>query len=163
MRPFLRYTALYAAVELTAVILLTWAVGIGWTLLVLAATFIVGVVLAATQLKGQVGALRQARGNPQGAVTDGVLVAAGSFLVFLPGVVSTAAGALMLAPPTRAAMRPLAAGMLSRGVMRSVGAMNLNQFADPAGRDDYIDGEVIDEPVDRPGTARTAIARRVGG
>ncbi len=163
MRPFLRYAALYAAVELTAVILLTWAVGIGWTLLVLAATFMIGVVLAATQLKGQVGAFRQARGNPRGAVTDGVLVAAGSFLVFLPGVVSTAAGALMLAPPTRAAMRPLAAGMLSRGVMRSVGAMNLNQFANPSGRGDYIDGEVIDEPVDRPGAARTAIARRVGG
>lgn len=163
MRPLLRYAALYAAVELTAVILLTWAVGIGWTLLVLAATFIVGVVLAASQLKGQVGALRRPRGNPQSAVTDGVLVAAGSFLVFLPGVVSTAVGALMLAPPTRAAMRPLAAGMLSRGVMRSVGALNLDGLVNPVGRGDYIDGEVIDEPLHRPAMARTAIARRVGG
>lgn len=163
MRPLLRYAALYAAVELAAVILLTWAVGIGWTLLVLAATFIVGVVLAASQLKGQVGSLRRARGNPQGAVTDGVLVAAGSLLVFLPGVVSTVAGALMLAPPTRAAMRPLAAGMLSRGVMRSLGAVNLDPLMNRAGRGDYIDGEVIDEPLHRSGTARTAIARRVTG
>lgn len=162
MRPLLRYAALYAAVELTAVILLVWAVGLGWTLVVLAATFMVGVVLAASQLKGQVGSIRRSRVNPQGAVADGVLVGLGSFLVFLPGLVSTAAGALMLAPLTRAAMRPLAATMLSRGAMRGLGAMNLDQVVNRAGRGDYIDGEVIGEPVHRPGAARAAIARRVG-
>lgn len=166
MRPLLRYGALYVVVELAAVLLLAHAIGLGWTLLVLAATFMVGVVLAASQLKGQVGAIRRRRGNAQAAVTDGVLVGLGSFLVFLPGLVTTAAGVLMLAPPTRTAMRPLAATMLSRGAMRGVGALNLDQMMNRVGTPfattpDYIDGEVIGEPVHRAGAVRTAVVRRV--
>ena len=172
IRPLLRYAALYAAVELAAVALLIWAVGLGWTMVVLAVTFLVGLVLAASQVKGQVGAIRKNR-SPKGAVTDGVLVGLGSFLVFVPGVVTTAAGALMLAPPTRAAMRPLAATLLGRGVVRGVSAVNLDALAglgvfttsttdNRVGRGDYIDGEVIGEPVYRSAPARTAIVRRTG-
>lgn len=171
IRPLLRYAALYAAVELAAVALLIWAVGLGWTMVVLAVAFLVGLLLAASQVKGQVGAIRKARGNPTGAVTDGVLVGLGSLLVFLPGLVTTAAGALMLAPPTRAAMRPLATTLLGRGVVRGVGAINLDSLANfgtastrvgggGVGRGDYIDGEVIGEPVHRTAPARTAIVRR---
>lgn len=162
MRPLLRYVALYAAVELTAIILLTWAVGLGWTLVALAATFMTGVVLAATQLKAQAGSIGRRRTTPQGAVADGVLVGLGSFLVFLPGPVTTAAGMLMLAPPTRAAMRPVAAAMLGRGAMRAVTALNLDDFLIRGTRGDYIDGEIIDEPVYRPGPPRAAIARYAG-
>jgi UPF0716 protein FxsA len=172
IRPLLRYVALYAAVELAAVALLILAVGLGWTLVVLAVTFLVGLVLAASQVKGQVGAIRKAR-QPKGAVTDGVLVGLGSLLVFVPGLVTTAAGALMLAPPTRAAMRPLASTLLGRGVVRGVSAMNLDSLANlgaftnsatshRVGRVDYIDGEVIGEPVHRTAPARTAIVRRAG-
>ena len=91
IRPILRYAALYAAVELAAAALLIWAIGLGWTMVVLAVAFLVGLVLAASQVKGQVGAIRKARANPQGAVADGVLVGLGTFLVFLPGLVTTAA------------------------------------------------------------------------
>lgn len=164
MRPVMRYVALYVAVEFLAVVLMVWAIGVGRTLLVLAAGFVVGVVLAGSQLKGQVGAIRQRRRTPQGAVADGVLVGLGSFLVFLPGLVSTVAGALMLAPPTRAAMRPLAAGLLDRGIMRTVGSVNFTRFERPAGYGDYIDGyidgEVVDEPVRHRGAPPAAIARR---
>ena len=142
---------MYALVELTAFALLVWAFGLGWALLIVAATFMVGVVLAASGLKGQVGAMRRARRDPHGAVADGALVGAGSFLVFLPGVVSTAVGALMLAPPTRSAMRPMAAALVTRGVMRGMTAVNLDQFnldrftgGRPLRRD-YIDGEVLGE------------------
>ena len=152
MRPLLRnparLAALYLLVELGAVVLLVRAFGWGWALLVLAVTFLVGAVLASTQLKGQVAALRQTRRNPQGAVADGMLVGLGAFLVFLPGVVSTAAGALMLAPPTRGTMRPLAETLLTRGIDRRLGTVNLSAFRDPrAGRGDYIDGQVIDGEV----------------
>lgn len=178
IRPLLRYAALYAAVELTVVALLVWAVGLGWTMVVLALAFLIGMVLSASQVKGQVGAFRNGRTNPKGVVTDGVLVGLGSFLVFVPGLVTTAAGALMLAPPTRAAMRPLATTLLGRGVVRGVSAINLDPmtnlgaFANGAfttpgpdnrvGRGDYIDGEVIGEPIHRSGPARTAIVRRTG-
>jgi len=152
MRPLLRYPtrlgALYLIVELSAVVLLVRAFGWGWALLVLIVTFLVGAVLASTQLKGQVAALRHSRRDPQGAVADGMLVGVGAFLVFIPGVVSTAAGVLMLAPPTRGAMRPLASTLLARGIDRRLGAVNLSAFGDPgAARGDYIDGQVIDGEV----------------
>lgn len=151
MRPFVRYAALYALLELTAFALLIWAFGVGWALLIVAATFMVGVLLAASGLKGQVGAMRRARRNPHAAVADGALVGVGSVLVFLPGVVSTAVGALMLAPPTRSAMRPLATALVTRGVMRGMQAVNLEQFSGGRPlRRDYIDGEVLGEvAVDR--------------
>lgn len=149
MRPLLRYAALYALVEVVAVVFLIWAFGLGWTLVVVAATFMVGVLLAASQVKGQFAGARRARSNPEAAVADGVLVGLGSFLVFLPGVVSTVAGALILAPPTRGAMRPVAATMLTRGVVRRLGSFSVTSNPDTAraGRGDYIDGEVIDGDV----------------
>lgn len=165
-----RYAALYALLELTAFALLVWAFGLGWTVLIMAAVFGIGLLLAASGLKGQVGALRRARRNPQAAMTDGVLVGLGSFLVFLPGIVSTAIGALMLAPPTRTAMRPLAATMVNRGVVRGARAVNMEQFVNKytgnrSVRGDYIDGEVLSEVRHGQGyrpAARPAIARRVG-
>jgi len=151
MRSFLRYPArlgaLYVLMELVAVVLLVRAFGWGWALLVLVATFLAGVLLAGTQLKGQLRALRG--GNiSRGTVTDGALVGLGAVLVLVPGVVSTAAGALMLAPPTRGAMRPLAETLLTRGIDRRLGAVDLAAFRGPGTvRGDYIDGQVIDGEV----------------
>ncbi|MCW1958608.1 MAG: FxsA family protein [Mycobacterium sp.] len=156
MRPFARYAMLYALVELTAFALLVWAFGVGWALLVMAVVFMLGVVLAASGLKSQVGAMRRARRDPHAAVADGALVGVGSVLVFLPGVVSSAVGALMLAPPTRSAMRPIAAALVTRGVMRGMRAVNFdrsnldNLTGGRPLRRDYIDGEVLGEvAVDR--------------
>lgn len=169
MRPFVRFAALYAVVELAAFGLLVWAFGLGWALLVLAVTFMVGVVLSASQLKGLMGdrrlAMRRARRDPQRAVADGALVGLGSFLVFLPGLVSTAVGALMLAPPTRSAMRPLASTMISRGVLRGARAVNMEQAVDRftgPGRGDVIDGEVLSEVRGYQPVVRTAVLRRGG-
>ena len=149
MRPLLRYTALYAVIELVAAALLIWAVGIGWTLVLLAATFMLGVLISAAQVKGQVSAVRGGRRTPQGAVADGVLVGLGSFLVFLPGVVTTIAGALILAPPSRALMRPAAQSLLTRGLLtRGLLTWGMGRTTMPATRrTDYIDGEVIEDAV----------------
>ena len=168
-----RYVGLYALVELAALALLIWAIGVGWTLVVVAATFMAGVLLVASQVRGQLAAARRAGTDARAAVTDGVLVALGSFLVFLPGLVSTAAGILMLAPPTRGGMRPLATAMLTRGVSRRLAGLSWtagtlwtaggpyadSPYADEpfdyrrypntgAGRGDYIDGEVIGEVIE---------------
>ena len=149
MRPLLRYTALYAVIELVAAALLIWAVGIGWTLVLLAATFMLGVLISAAQVKGQVSAVRGGRRTPQGAVADGVLVGLGSFLVFLPGIVTTIAGALILAPPSRALMRPAAQSLLTRGLLtRGLLTWGMGRTTMPATRrTDYIDGEVIEDAV----------------
>ncbi|WP_370369430.1 FxsA family protein [Mycolicibacterium sp. CH28] len=142
MRTFLAY----ALVELAVLALLTWSVGLGWTLLILLATSVIGVALAGSQVKRQIRRLQQTRSDPQGAVADGMLVALGTVLVFIPGLVSTALGALMLLPPTRSVVRPLAGMLLTRGIARRVAAVNLTAPGS-ARHVDYIDGEVIEEQV----------------
>lgn len=136
VRPLARYTALYALTELLAIALLIWAFGLGWTLLIVATAFMAGVLLAGSQLKDQVARIKRGR-SPRSAATDGALVGLGTALVFMPGIVTTAAGALMLTPATRASMRPLAEAMVTKGIARRIGGLT------PA-RTDYIDGEVID-------------------
>lgn len=106
IRSLSRYAVAYVVTELAAAALLIWAFGLGWTFVVLAATFMAGVVLAGSQMKSQVASLRRAHANPRSAAAEGALVGLGTALVFLPGIVTTAAGVLMLAPPTRSAMRP---------------------------------------------------------
>ena len=138
----LRTFFLYAVVELAVLAALTWSVGIGWTLLILLATSVVGVALAGSQVKKQILRLQRTRTDPQGAVADSMLVALGTVLMFIPGIVTTAIGALMLLPPTRSVVRPLA-GML---LARRVSVINLTAPGQP-GRGDYIDGEVVE---DRP-------------
>ncbi|WP_183518363.1 FxsA family protein [Mycolicibacterium sp. BK634] len=140
----LRTFFLYALVEIAVLAALTWSLGLGWTLLILLATSVVGVALAGSQVKRQILKLQQARTNPQGAVADGMLVALGTVLVFIPGLVSTAVGALMLLPPTRSMVRPLAGTLLTRGIARRVTVVNLTAPGYP-GRGDYIDGEVVDQ------------------
>ncbi|WP_163699925.1 FxsA family protein [Mycolicibacterium sarraceniae] len=145
MRTFL----LYVVVELAALAALTWAVGLGWTLLILLGGSVIGVALAGSQVKRQILRLQRTRTDPQGAVADGMLVALGTILVFIPGLVSTALGALMLVPPTRSVVRPVAGMLLTRGIARRVAVVNLTAPG-YSGRGAYIDGEVVEEQVQGP-------------
>lgn len=162
---------LYVVVELVAAAALFWAVGPGWAVAVLLATFMLGLLLVGSQFRRQVAALRLARGNPEGAVADGLLVGLGGVLMLMPGLVSSALGALMLLPPTRSAVRPVATAMLTRGVTRRMGAMNLGSVFPGDAREGYIDGEVVDGEIiggevvdDQAATpTRGAIARRTDG
>jgi UPF0716 protein FxsA len=152
---------LYIVVELAVVIALASTIGLGWTLLAVLGTFVLGIALAGSQLRRQLAKLRRGVGDPQGAVTDSVLVALGTLLVFIPGLVTTAVGSLMLLPPTRAAVRPLAGALAARGIARQMtildlGGVNLGRVhpggvtAPPTGHGDYIDGEVLDVFDTRP-------------
>jgi len=139
----------YVLVELAVLVALTWFLGFGWMLLILLATSVVGVALAGSQVKKQILRLQQTRTDPQAAVADGMLVALGTVLVFIPGLVTTALGALMLLPPTRTVVRPVAGMLLTRGIARRVTVVNLTGPGQP-GRGDYIDGEVVEEQVYGP-------------
>jgi UPF0716 protein FxsA len=66
-------------------------------------------------------------------------------LVFVPGVVTTVAGLLLLTPPTRAVVRPVLTAMAARRmplITVATAAAAGNRHA--PGRGEYIDGEVID-------------------
>lgn len=154
-RTFLTYVVL----ELAVLAVLTWTIGLGWTLLVLLATSASGVALAGSQARRQIARLQELTRRPQKSVADGMLVALGTLLVFVPGLVTTFLGALMLLPPTRSLMRPVAGVVLNRAVPRMVPVVTLTpgdvypggracSYVDsPTGHGDYIDGEVLDEQV----------------
>lgn len=85
-----------------------------WTIAIVAGSILLGPLLVGSQVRKQLAGLRRAQRRPEQAVTDGLLVGVGSTLVLVPGLVSSALGGLMLAPPTRGAMRPVAQALLTR-------------------------------------------------
>src|SRR5258707_8014333 len=112
MRLFLIYTL----VELAVIVALTSTIGFGWTVLLLLGTFVVGLALAGSQVKRHIRRLQSGltATTIQGAAADSVLVALGTVLVVIPGLASSAVGALLLLPPPRAAAPPLVAGVAAR-------------------------------------------------
>lgn len=140
-----RLFVLYVVVELAVVVALASTIGLGWTLLLLLAVWAGGLALAGSQLKRQLTRLRSGLTIEQSrAVTDGALVAVGTLLVAVPGLVSSVAGLLLLLPPTRAAARPVLTAMAARGIGRRPPLITVTTVRNPSGRRDYIDGEVID-------------------
>ena len=87
----MRLFLVYVVVELAVIVALASTIGFGWTVLLLLGTFVVGLALAGSQVKRQIRRLQSGlRPDPQGAVTDSVLVALGTVLVVIPGLVTTA-------------------------------------------------------------------------
>lgn len=138
-----RLFGLYVLVELAVVIALAYTIGFGWTVLVLLGTFALGLALAGAQLTRQVQRLRSGLSSPQGAATDGVLIALGTVLAVVPGFVTSVLGLLLLLPPTRTLARPAVAALAARGLGRIPLLVTTTGAVRPA-RGDYIDGQVID-------------------
>lgn len=140
-----RLFLVYAVVELAVVVALTSTMGLGWTLLLLLAAFATGLALAGSQLKLQLNRLRSGLSADQPRLAaDSMAVALGTLLVVMPGLVTSAAGLLLLLPPTRAAARPLLSAMAVRGLGRRIPLITGVGANNRESRPDYIDGEVID-------------------
>jgi UPF0716 protein FxsA len=137
----------YAVVELIVLIGLAATIGVGWTLLVLLATFVLGLVLwaplAGWQLSSQIAQLRLGLREPRVALSDGAVVALASGLILVPGLATTALGLLLLVPPIRAAARPGLTAIAMRRFQWQV-PLSTDTAAGGADRRDFIDGEVID-------------------
>jgi UPF0716 protein FxsA len=137
-----RLFLIYTVIELAVIVALASTIGFGWTVLLLLATFVLGLALAGSQVKNHIRRLQSGltAQTVQGAATDSVLVALGTVLVVIPGLASSVLGALLLLPPTRAAARPLATAMAARRMpLVTVGVPRYT-----AGHGEYIDGEIID-------------------
>jgi UPF0716 protein FxsA len=146
----MRLFLVYALVELAVLVVLTSTIGLGWSLLLVLSSFVVGVVLAGAQARRQLARLRAGGtvAHSGHAVTDGALVALGTVLVVVPGLATTAVGLLLLLPVTRAAGRPLLTTLAARGAGRWAPLITVaGRRGDAA---DVIDGEVIDVTDDRP-------------
>ncbi|WP_197420344.1 FxsA family protein, partial [Mycobacterium sp. NAZ190054] len=90
----MRLFLIYAVLEVAVLVALTSAIGFGWTVLLLAGTFLLGLALAGSQLRRHLRRLRSGvtLSDAQGAVTDSVLVALGTVLVVIPGLASSVLG-----------------------------------------------------------------------
>jgi UPF0716 protein FxsA len=140
----MRFFLLYVVTELVVVVVLASTIGLGWTLLAILATFVIGLALAGSQIKRHIRRLRMGltASSLHGAAADSVLVALGTVLVVIPGLASSVAGALLLLPPTRKAARPLVTAVAARRMPLLTGGVTGWGAATP--RRDYIDGEVVD-------------------
>lgn len=137
-----RLFLVYVVVELAVVVGLASTIGLGWTLLAVLIAFVAGSAVAGSQVKRQLARLRSGlRVDQPRLATDSAVVALGSLLVVVPGLVTSAAGLLLLLPPIRAVARPLLTTMVGRRfALITAGADRYARRARP----DYIDGEVVD-------------------
>ena len=108
---------LYVVVEVAAVVAVGNAIGAVWTVCLLIAGSALGLVLVGSQgrrvMEGLRGAALGLR-SPEGAIADGVLVAVGAMLMFVPGLVTSVLGLLLLIPPTRSVLRPAVVYLATR-------------------------------------------------
>lgn len=140
----MRLFVLYVLIETAVVVALVSTIGIGWTLLLLLATFILGFALAGSQVRRHIGRLRSGLtpATLHGTAADSILVALGVVLVVIPGLASSVMGALLLLPPTRAAARPVLTALAARRMpLITAGVAG---WGAATRREDYIDGEVVD-------------------
>ena len=140
----MRLFLVYVLVELAVVVALASTIGFGWTFLLLVGTFALGLALAGSQVKRQVQNLRTGLGSPQGAVPDGALIALGTVLTVVPGLVTSVLGLLLLAPPTRAAARPAVTALAARRLARMPLIVTTPGGARRPAGDVFVDGEVVD-------------------
>jgi UPF0716 protein FxsA len=148
-----RLLLIYALVELAVVIALVSTVGWGWTLLALLGTFVLGwgvlAPMAGSRLIRQIEQLRSGLTEARNAMNDGALVALAMILVLVPGLVTTAAGLLLLVRPIRSLAGPALTALAVRGLRRRMPLVTDATMSDAPhgyfgeGRD-YIDGEVVD-------------------
>ncbi len=133
---------LYVVAEIAALVWTASAIGAVWTVLLLIAGSAVGLFMVRSQGRRVIDGLRRAArgdGTPGAAIADGALVAIGAVLMFVPGLVTSVLGLLVLIPPTRFVLRPVVVFLAARRFGVLAGA------AGAAGV--VIDGEVVEGDV----------------
>lgn len=151
---------LYVVVEVAALVAVGQLIGVLPTILVLIAGSAAGMLLVGSQGRRVFEQFRRAgRGEiaPGAAVADGALVAAGGVLMFVPGLVTSLLGLLLLLPPTRFLVRPLVTAFAARRFGRIAAAAPYRGVVIDG--DEVIDGVVVRQWYDDgQGDARRAIS-----
>lgn len=145
------YVLLYLVVEIVAFVALGSWIGFGATLLVVLAGSFLGLLLARREGLRAAQALSRAARDRKIAtseVTDGMLVAAGGLLLFVPGLVTDLAGLLLVLPPTRA----LARRRLVRAAERANPGLKTARIRSEG---TVVDGDVVTHSSGDPATVRT--------
>jgi UPF0716 protein FxsA len=120
--PLLALIAIFIVVplaELYVIFRVGDAIGVVWTILLLAADSVLGSVLLRSQGRSVWLRFNEALSSgrvPHREVMDGVLVIFGGAFLITPGFLTDVVGLLLLVPPTRAVIRRLVARRLGRRV-----------------------------------------------
>lgn len=114
----------YLVIESLGFLILARAIGAGWAVIVLIGVFITGLFLATYEMRRLSRRALSRTASVGQAMGDFGLIAAGALLVALPGLVTTALGLLLILPPSRAAVRSIAA----RGLRRKLEEIGLRSF-----------------------------------
>jgi UPF0716 protein FxsA len=120
--PLLALIVVFIAVpllELYVILKVGDAIGVVWTILILAADSVLGSLLLRSQGRAVWRRFNEAVGSgrmPHREVVDGVLVIFGGALLITPGFVTDVVGLILLVPPTRALVRRLTMRRLGRRV-----------------------------------------------
>lgn len=141
----------YLVVEIVAFAALAQWLGVASAILVLIVCSAAGMLLLGSQWRRVLDQFRQVeRGEVTAgtAIADGALVGVGAGLMFVPGVVTSVLGVLLLLPPTRGLVRPLVGVLAARRVGRMGTAMPHRGVVIDA--DDVVDGTVESEWYDDP-------------
>ncbi len=99
------------------------AIGVGWTVALLAADSVLGSMLLRSQGRAvwrRFNEVVRAGRVPHSEVIDGVLVIFGGAFLITPGFLTDVIGALLLLPPTRALIRRGVRRRIERRAMRGV-------------------------------------------
>ncbi|HEY3503450.1 MAG TPA: FxsA family protein [Actinocatenispora sp.] len=143
-----------ALVELGVLFAVAQLIGIGWALLILLATTLVGAYLirrvgprAWRRFRGAVDAGRA----PGAEATDGLLSLAGALLIAFPGFLTDLVGAALFVPPVRAAVGRLVERSVTRRLSPEVAGQMFGprkvrvRQSDPDTADDApLEGEIIE-------------------
>jgi UPF0716 protein FxsA len=120
--PLLALIAIFIVVplaELYVILRVGDAIGVVWTILLLAADSVLGSVLLRSQGRSVWLRFNEALSSgrmPHREVMDGVLVIFGGAFLITPGFLTDIVGLLLLIPPTRAVIRRLVARRIGRRV-----------------------------------------------
>ena len=137
--------------ELVVVVVLVQQIGVGWTLLGLVATSIIGVIVvrrAGTRALGELGAAVRSGQPPATDLADaGGVVLAGMLLV-LPGFVGDVLGAALLLRPVRVAARRLLGRVAASLTLGRPSSAHGAPTRRRPGHEDVVRGEVVDPPVE---------------
>ncbi|MEV0246965.1 FxsA family protein [Nocardia sp. NPDC050712] len=155
---------LYAVTELAALVAVGHFFGIIPAVLSLIAVSAIGMLLIGPQARSVMEQFRRARRGevtPGTAVADATLVAAGGFLMFIPGLVTGLIGLLFLLPPTRFLVRPLVRSFADRRVSKLRAQMPYRGIVidgeEVVDRGEVIDGVVVQQWYDDGKSAHRAI------
>ncbi|WP_228000602.1 FxsA family protein [Nocardia australiensis] len=137
---------LYVIVEIAALVGVGHLIGVIPTILLLIAGSAAGMLMIGAQGRRVFEQFRRAgRGEiaPGTAVAEGALVATGGVLMFVPGLVTSLFGLLLLLPPTRFLIRPLVTAFAARRFGSIVDAVPYHGVIIDG--DDVVDGVVVNE------------------